>query len=361
MGNNKTPKIMSEKNEKNRKINIFAVPLLWDSVLGTSQSREQRHNNFKLEVLKKKIMTDIRTKIREQLIKSEVLNASYLKENGFYFNCVEEGIYQNRMLVEHALMFKKGSGSELQDSEDTPAKAKAIDSSSMLSYNFFNWISEKQPLDLSGIKYTHVYFEVRLKTLRNSNAPANIDVVLVDKENKNVLFIESKFLEYLKNEKADFSSSYTELGNYFADNNSKENLITLVENYNGKYGGYYDGIKQNICHIIALCNLEDEKAREYAKEKNPNLADIFEAAVSYKFKFINLIFNPCFNAAAKKKYDNYVNLLETFQKDISFCNKFLVDNSIFMSYSDLYQKFTKQKPPLPKDLLNYLSKRYIIK
>ena len=43
MGNNKTPKIMSEKNEKNREINIFAVSLLWDSVLGTSQGQEQRH------------------------------------------------------------------------------------------------------------------------------------------------------------------------------------------------------------------------------------------------------------------------------------------------------------------------------
>ena len=316
---------------------------------------------LKIEVLKKKIMTDIRTEIRKQLKKSEVLkNASYLEENEFYFNRVEEGIYQHSMLVEHALMFKKGSGSELEDSGNTPAKAKAIDSSSMLSYNFFNWISEKHPLCLFNVEYTRVYFEVRLKTLRKSNAPANIDVVLVDKNSENVLFIESKFLEYLKNTEADFSSSYMELSNYFTDNKSKEELKKrLVKKYNGMSGGYYDGIKQNICHIIALCNLEDEKAREYAKEKNPNLADIFETGVSYKYKFINLIFNPCLNAAAKKKYDNYVNLLETFKKDISFCNKFLVGNSIFMSYSDLYQKFTKQESPLPKDLLDYLNKRYL--
>ncbi|MBO4541734.1 MAG: hypothetical protein J5725_00985 [Bacteroidales bacterium] len=302
-------------------------------------------------------MADIRTEIRNQLKKSEVLkNASYLEENEFYFNRVEEGIYQHSMLVEHALMFKKGSGSELQDSKDNLAKAKAVDSSSMLSYNFFNWVSEKHPLCLFNVKYTRVSFEVRLKTLKSSNAPANIDVILVDKENRNVLFIESKFLEYLKNEKADFSSSYTELSNYFADNKSKENLITLVEKYNGKYGDYYDGIKQNICHIIALCNLEDEKAREYAKEKNPNLAEIFETGVNYNF--INLIFDPCLDAA-KKKYDNYVRLLEEFRKNISFCKKFLIDNRIFMSYSNLYQEFAKQNSPLPKDLLDYLNKRYI--
>lgn len=345
------------KNEKKRKINIFAVSLLWDSVLGTSQGQEQRHKNVKIEVLKKKIMADIRTEIRKQLKKSEVLkNASYLEENEFYFNRVEEGIYKHRMLVKHAMMFKKGSGSELQDSEDNPAKAKAIDSSSMLSYNFFNWVSEERPLCLFDVEYTRVYFEVRLKTLKSSSAPANIDVVLVDKENRNVLLIESKFLEYLKNETADFSSSYTELSNYFTDNKSKKELITLVEKYDGMSDGYYDGIKQNICHIIALCNLEDEKAREYAKEKISSLKDIFRDGVNYKF--INLIFAPCLDNA-NEKYNNYVKLLKEFQNDISFCKKILVDNKIFMSYSDLYEKFKEQNSSLPKDLLDYLNKRYI--
>lgn len=303
-------------------------------------------------------MVDIRTEIRKQLKKSEVLkNASYLEENEFYFNRVEEGIYQHSMLVEHALMFKKGSGSELEDSGNTPAKAKAIDSSSMLSYNFFNWVSEKHPLCLFNVEYTRVYFEVRLKTLRKSNAPANIDVVLVDKNSENVLFIESKFLEYLKNTEADFSSSYMELSNYFTDNKSKEDLKKrLVEKYNGMSGGYYDGIKQNICHIIALCNLEDEKAREYAKEKNSGLKDIFRDRVNYKF--INLIFAPCLDNA-NEKYNNYVKLLKEFRNDISFCKKILVDNKIFMSYFDLYEKFKEQNSSLPKDLLDYLNKRYI--
>lgn len=313
---------------------------------------------LKREVLKKKIMVDIRTEIRKQLKKSEVLkNASYLEENEFYFNRVEEGIYQHSMLVEHALMFKKGSGSELEDSGNTPAKAKAIDSSSMLSYNFFNWVSEKHPLCLFNVEYTRVYFEVRLKTLRKSNAPANIDVVLVDKNSENVLFIESKFLEYLKNTEADFSSSYMELSNYFTDNKSKEDIKKrLVKKYNGMSGGYYDGIKQNICHIIALCNLEDEKAREYAKEKNSGLKDIFRDRVNYKF--INLIFAPCLDNA-NEKYNNYVKLLKEFRNDISFCKKILVDNKIFMSYSDLYEKFKEQNSSLPKDLLDYLNKRYI--
>lgn len=302
-------------------------------------------------------MADIRTKIRDQLKNSEVLkNASYLKENKFYFNRVEEGIYQHSILVKHAMMFKKGSGSELDDSGETPAKAKAIDSSSMLSYNFFHWISEECPLSLFDVEYTRVYFEVRLKTLKSSNAPANIDVVLVDKENKNALFIESKFLEYLKNEKADFSDKYKSQNNYFVAKRCK-NLIELVEKYNGNSEKYYGGIKQNICHIIALSNLEDEKAREYARVKNPGLENIFKANVSYKF--INLIYDPGL-VTAKEKYDNYVDLLKEFGK-IDICKKFLVsDNGIFMPYSDLYQKFTEQKTSLPQNLLYYLYERYIV-
>lgn len=304
-------------------------------------------------------MADIRTKIRDQLKNSEVLkNASYLKENKFYFNRVEEGIYQHSMLVEHALMFKKGSGSELEDSGNTPAKAKAIDSSSMLSYNFFNWISEKQPLDLFGVKYTRVYFEVRLKTLRKSNAPANIDVVLVDKNSKNVLFIESKFLEYLENEKADFSDSYTKQSNYFADNKNKGSLITLVKNYNGKSGKYFGGIKQNICHIIALSNLKDKEAQKYAKEKNPCLKDIFEKDV--KYKFINLIFDPCFKEANEKCLD-YLILLEQLwkDKDMNSCKKdFITGNHIYMPYSELYREFKNQNK-LSQAQLNYIHERYI--
>lgn len=303
-------------------------------------------------------MADIRTEIRKQLKNSEVLkNASYLEENKFYFNRVEEGIYQHRMLVEHALMFKKGSGSELQDSGNTPAKAKAIDSSSMLSYNFFNWISGKQPLDLFGVKYTRVYFEVRLKTLKSSNAPANIDVVLVDKENSNVLFVESKFLEYLKNEKADFSSAYENRNNYYDANDKKDNLIRLVNEYKVKSEGYYYGIKQNICHIIALSNLKDKEAQKYAKEKNPCLKDIFEKDVNYKF--INLIFDPC-HEEANKKYHDYLKLLELLwnYKEMDSCKKdFITEDHIYMSYSDLYQEFKKQK--LPNNLLDYLNKRYI--
>jgi len=307
-------------------------------------------------------MSDLRKQIREQLKRSKSLaGVSYDNRNDFYFKNVEDGIFQHRMSVNHALMFDKGSGSELKDKNNSLAKAKAIDSSSMLSYNFFHWVSDEFPLELFGNKYTQVFFEVRLKTIKCSNTPANIDVVLIDNEFKHVLFVESKFLEYLKTEKADFSKSYSNESNYFSGNQNIGKLIRLVDDYRDKSGHYYGGIKQNICHLIALSNLKDKSAIKYAKEKNSELAQIFNADVEYKF--INLIYEPepC-EEKPKKKYDDYISLLEEFKGNLSNDLKsLLTDKGISMSYSYLYkEEFEKTNSSnLPKGLLKYLRDRYI--
>ena len=304
-------------------------------------------------------MADLRTQIRKQLQKSKSLEGvSFDNRNEFYFKNVEDGIFQHHMSVNHTLMFGKGSGSELQDKNNSLAKAKAIDSSSMLSYNFFHWVSDEFPLELFGNRYTQVFFEVRLKTLKSSNAPANIDVVLVDNEFKHALFVESKFLEYLESEKADFSESYSSKLHYFTGNQNIDKLINLVKDYQKTSGGYYGGIKQNICHLIALSNLKDESAIKYAREKNPELAQIFNANV--EFKFINLIYEPCLEEP-KKKYDDYIKLLTDFQDKLSSnLESLLTEKRISMSYSDLYKEFKKiNSSNLPKGLINYLRDRYL--
>lgn len=303
-------------------------------------------------------MIDLRTQIRKQLQESKSLKGvSFDNRNEFYFKNVEDGIFQHHMSVNHALMFGKGSGGELQDKNNSLAKAKAIDSSSMLSYNFFHWISDESPLVLLGNRYTQVFFEVRLKTLKCSNAPANIDVVLIDNEFKHALFVESKFLEYLKTEKADFSESYSNEFNYFSDNQNIGELIGLVNHYKVLSGQFFGGIKQNICHLIALSNLKDKSAIKYAREKNPELAQIFNANVEHKF--INLIYKPCLEAP-KKKYDDYISLLEEFRGKLSNDLKGLLpDKRISMSYSDLYNEFEMtNSDKLPQGLLNYLQDRY---
>ena len=146
-------------------------------------------------------------KIREA-IRNELLQVRGFKPfsdgynyNEYYVLNLEDNLIGGNMTNRHREMFEKGSGGELHD---TPAKAKAIDSSSMLSYNFFRHICEDCPVEIEGIKYNKVFFEVQIKTLKKGS-PANMDVVLMSEDKNTVLFIESKFLEYLDSGSVKFS------------------------------------------------------------------------------------------------------------------------------------------------------------
>lgn len=131
-------------------------------------------------------MENLKKSLRLYFPKGTVTSKGYLAN-------FSNNVYGKEMKDEHRKMFEHGSGKELQ------TKARAVHSSSMLGYNFFSWINEQNPFIWGEVTYTKVYFEVRLRTIKRSPAPANMDIVLdgFDKDGKRVLlFIESKFLEY---------------------------------------------------------------------------------------------------------------------------------------------------------------------
>ena len=211
-------------------------------------------------------MASLREKVREELIeywKGGFDKYKYSDDYKYYVNDINKNLIGGNMDDAHRNMFENGSGSELKD---TPAKAKAIDSSSMLSYNFFRNINKNCTLKIDHIEYDKVFFEVKLPTLRSSNAPANMDVVLVSKDGKDALFIESKFLEYLEYDSVDLAKSYSkDDSSYFTDNKETEALLGMSKKYENKKGLRYNyGIKQNICHLIGISNL---KQSQNAKEK----------------------------------------------------------------------------------------------
>ena len=126
-----------------------------------------------------------------------------------YFCSYRENIYGGQMSEHFQDMFDEGSGGELH------SKAEAVHSSSMLSYNFFHWIDDEHPFEWEQVKYTQVFFEVKMKTIKESPAPANMDVVLIDKDKKHLLFIESKFTEYTETKKFELSNSYREENKWY--------------------------------------------------------------------------------------------------------------------------------------------------
>ncbi len=191
--------------------------------------------------------TNLKTALQEEY-KSKVNN------NG-YFDSFLDNVYGKKMNQKFQVMFMRGSGNELKD------HARAIFSSSMLAYNCFHWIDKNHPFEYEDVKYTEVYFETQLWTLKSSKrSPANMDVVLLGKKGKetHVLFIESKLSEFFKNTDFKLSPSYYKEGNSFCEKESRlEDFAKHVEDVwkEGSRSGYWEGVKQGVTHIFGIFNV----------------------------------------------------------------------------------------------------------
>lgn len=306
------------------------------------------------------IMSKLKENVKKALFEafSKKGFTPYSEKYKYYVKSLDENIIGGSMSTDQWNMFEDGSGGELVDVV-TPAKAKAIYSSSMLSYNFFRNINEDCTLKIDHIEYDKVFFEVKLPTLRSSNAPANMDVVLVSKDGKDALFIESKFLEYLDYDSVDIAKSYNkDASSYFTDNEETEFLLQMSKEYKNKKGQRYNyGIKQNICHLIGISNLKKSKkakekfAKTYEKQWN-NYSAILDAE---NYQFMNIVFHPRFPEASLEA-ENYIKELDHFQKDLPSNIKKYTCSPFVMTYRNLFDLLSDQ---LQDEIRDALQRRYI--
>ena len=150
------------------------------------------------------------------------------------------------------------------------SKINTLHSSSLLALLCFSNISRSHCLKISGKVYNSVRFEVKNHVFDNSS---NIDVVLHNDETGDLLFLESKFTEYLSHDNSAFAKKYF---NFYAE------ILPMIEGmplqmvYPRKYKGgdgmglkpkserslyshlYMDGIKQCFSHIIGICQGPEE-------------------------------------------------------------------------------------------------------
>lgn len=281
---------------------------------------------------------------------------SYFKKgtvnNRGYFKCFLENVYNHQMHDDHRKMFEHGSGSELH------SKARAVHSSSMLGYNFFSWINEQRPFIFDDVTYTKVYFEVRLRTIKSSSAPANMDIVLdgTNKGGKRVLlFIESKFLEYTNFDKMELSDSYIKPENYYVNNpwnKVAESLIEMTKDtkhYNG-------GLKQSFCHLVALNALEKPMALTWFNKNNDlkieNLTDI-------EIRFMNAIFCPSEDYKEYERYCDYEKHYKSFKLLIETKALYSVQPQWF-SYSQIWKEMEPQLMNMDEaERVEYIKRRYM--
>ena len=247
-----------------------------------------------------------------------------------------ENIFQGLMPKVFCKMFLNGSGNELY------TKAKAVHSSAMLAYNFFHWVLKKNRyIVIDGIKYTNVFFEVKMNVLQGTT-PANMDILLVgEKRNKvHLMFIESKFLEYLESKEYELGKTYRNALKWYKSTEI-EDWIPLLDEVESlvdseKECRYKEGIKQGVSHLFALTNLSNETAFNYFIEQN-NLQEAIRinSIREAEIHFINLFFEPAKHFKDDHtKFDEYKKLYEEY---IKIVNDHSSIEFKIKTYSDLWK------------------------
>jgi hypothetical protein len=146
----------------------------------------------------------------------------------------------------------------------------AKDSSSRLScLCFYSWM-KGGGINLNGTLFTSCYLEAKNKVIRK---PSNVDVLLVSQDQKTLMYLESKFTEYVR----DANQKATLRNGYFQSKKLQPLILELIdakfidknENADGTHNvhstTYPQGIKQMISHFIGVCKgpSKQEKKDDY--------------------------------------------------------------------------------------------------
>ena len=198
-----------------------------------------------------------------------------------------------------------------------------LHSSSLLAFLCFNGVAN-HPITIDGIVYDEVMFEVKNDVIDASlGKPSNIDVLLMGDNRKKLLFLESKFTEYLSGGKVTLSNKYRDLyiklqklnlpfnikfinvlqesDNSHKEPDIKEGIRLYTEE---KTSEYLYGIKQAFSHLLGIAT---GPAKKQTKGNEDYTRSLLENAD--EIKFASIVFN-CDNDKFEKYDDLYKSVFE---------------------------------------------------
>ena len=274
----------------------------------------------------------------------EALREGFSCTDKGYVDSYRDNIFQHQMPNKFQEMFDNGSGGELR------SKAEAVHSSSMLGYNFLHLVPEN-PLSIDEITYTRVFFEVKMKVFSNTT-PANMDILLIGEQNgrTKLLFIESKFLEYLESRPYKLSDRYRNVPEWSSFIKDVDKLVKSTQ------CKYKEGVKQGVSHLFALSNLFKEDA--FNDFNNENMLGI-NHILSEDIRFINLVFEP--STGYKNEYPCFERYRDLYCGFIDIVKKYnhIKVKPEFMTYTKLWNEIEQQIKDANEDLHQYLYHRYM--
>lgn len=270
-------------------------------------------NSYSFEILNDvgKILKnkEIVTKERKQNEKNKKVVCNYLAS---IFNLKNKEKFEEKFLE-----VCSGSGAEA-------AKITTLHSSSLCALLFFyNTEETKISISLNGkvVEFDEVHFEYK-NTVTKKGGPSNMDVVLVSNTQHIILFLESKFSEYLKPESVEVRYEYiNEFEKAFYNENFLNSInMQILKDKNtgsikrtritkkGKKEEYFvlaaadkrpacyaEGIKQMISHYIGVTNFKDGHFCSREKKRLNQNYSVYLGEIVFDFNY----------EKAKKQLENY--------------------------------------------------------
>lgn len=185
-------------------------------------------------------------------------------------------------------------------------------SSSLLAFLCFSNVSKDHPIRILGTEYVDVMFEVKNDVIESPDRyPSNIDVMLIDKSGTQILFLESKYTEYLKSGRAYLANRYRAFYdslltsnedkfrfkasevrvNHRPDENHPKGYSTIEYclNNGNKTSEYLEGIKQAFSHLLGIAT---GPSALQAKHNDNYTVQLLERAEKITFASIVYTCNP---------------------------------------------------------------------
>lgn len=215
---------------------------------------------------------------------------------------------------------------------DESSKILTLHSSSLLAFLCFSNI-RITPISIQGTEYVEVMFEVKNDVIHPSlGKPSNMDVLLLNKDRSEILFLESKFTEYLSGGRArisseryrpfyealfkfnngrfDFSASNVEVKHRPDKEHPQGYVSEEYSLHKGKRSSdYLNGIKQAFSHLLGIATGPLDNQTYYTR----NILDNAK-----KITFASIVFN-----CNQKKFQAYSKLYNSV-----FSNEAIIKNAI---------------------------------
>lgn len=246
-----------------------------------------------------------------------------------------------------------GSGNEIK-------RIATLHSSALCALLFFYNVTEENPLTLTvngkACRFHYSRFEFKNPVIKN---PSNMDVTLVgryaDSDKAVVLFLESKFSEYMERTDKKLTISNGYLNNkyskkiYTQDNLDILGLTKTGTSNNDKFiissneHCYLEGIKQMISHFVGVNNFIDKSSvtKDDKIESLRNSADIYLGAILFDkgigdYEINNSV--SCFESY-KSKYEKLADILNDSNTPVKVIKELfsysMFENADFIKESEI--------------------------